>query len=92
MGTEGATLNQGMGLTQEEYIIGATALDPLKHPMWGPMSSLPRSGSQNPEMWLSQSGIVAQLAPDYSPRRRAERFLVFAIIQWLRPYYGDVND
>jgi len=32
MGAADATLNQGRGLTQEEYIIGATALDPSKHP------------------------------------------------------------
>jgi len=32
MGAADATLNQGMGLTPEEYVIGATALDPLKHP------------------------------------------------------------
>ena len=32
MGTADATLYQGMGLTQQEYIIVASSLDPLKHP------------------------------------------------------------
>ena len=40
-----ATLNQGMELTIEEYIIGASALDTLKHPSLGPMSSLPQRDS-----------------------------------------------
>jgi hypothetical protein len=32
-----------MGLTLKKYPQRASALDPLKHPTWGPMSSLPQS-------------------------------------------------
>ena len=28
--------------------------------------SIRKGGSENPEQWLSRSGIVAQFAPDYS--------------------------
>ena len=38
MGSLDATLNWGIGLTQEEYILEATLFDPLTHPIWGPIT------------------------------------------------------
>ena len=73
MGAAAATLNQGMGLTQEEYILMSHSPRPLEAsdvgshvkstPEW---LSLRKGGSENPELWLSPSGIMAQFAPDYS--------------------------
>ncbi|WP_459931742.1 hypothetical protein, partial [Desulfosporosinus burensis] len=44
-----------------------------------------KGGSENPELWLSHSGIVAQFAPDYSQEtlRRVEHGL-----KGIRQYSG----
>jgi hypothetical protein len=76
MGAAGATLNQGMGLTPKEYILMSPFPRPIEAsdvgshvkstPEW---LSIRKGGSENPELWLSPSGIVAQFAPDYSLMR-----------------------
>ncbi|OLN30338.1 hypothetical protein DSOL_3103 [Desulfosporosinus metallidurans] len=79
MGAADATLDQGMGLTPEEYILMSHSPRPIEAsdvgshvkstPEW---LSIRKRGSEIPELWLSPSGAVAKFAPDYSYKRVKE--------------------